>query len=527
MYRKNLFPLLPWLVLLMGKELLSQTIIPGGDVSGQWTAASSPYLVFDDVRIPPGSTLGIGPGVRVEFQGNHDFTVEGLLLASGMPEDSIHFTISDTAGFTDTVMAAGGWGGFRFLNRNAADPSLLRYCVVSYGKANGRDPEKRKGGGLYARQYTTLQVQHCRFHHNLALLDGGGIYYDESSSVTIEYCDISYNTAFRSGGGIYNGRNCDALVKNNPIHHNTALLMRVVPPYVSFSGRGGGFFASDDHHKSPRVINNYICNNKAVSGGGIYESTMGIIISGNVICNNDGSGIFNGHRLGEGKYSNNTICNNLRFGGIVTNSWKLDITGNILWNNINNSNSGVQIETDYGTPGVTYCNIQNGFPGEGNISDFPFFTGPTLGAGRNFDAMAADWTLLDISPCTNKAGPDTSDIGLFYQDLEGNPRIFDDRIDIGAFENQALTMNTGDAGDVPVTVNVFPNPTRGRVDFAFFRLLEGNIYFLSMNGQVMLIDHINRDKDRTFNLGGFPPGTYVWRIDDASGTIRGKIILEP
>ncbi|MGD8627132.1 MAG: hypothetical protein PVJ34_21535, partial [Anaerolineae bacterium] len=44
------------------------TPVPGGNVSGTWTAAGSPYLIEGDITVPAGATLSIEPGVNVIFQ---------------------------------------------------------------------------------------------------------------------------------------------------------------------------------------------------------------------------------------------------------------------------------------------------------------------------------------------------------------------------------------------------------------------------------------------------------------------------
>ncbi|MGB5529302.1 MAG: hypothetical protein WBQ32_04965, partial [Ignavibacteriaceae bacterium] len=76
----------------------SQTIIPGGYVSGMWTAANSPYHINDDITIHADSALTIEPGVEVIFQGHYRFIINGIINAVGTQTDSIRFTaaIPDT-----------------------------------------------------------------------------------------------------------------------------------------------------------------------------------------------------------------------------------------------------------------------------------------------------------------------------------------------------------------------------------------------------------------------------------------------
>src|SRR6478736_1761825 len=83
----------------------SQTVIPGGTVSGTWTVSGSPYLVQGNLLIPNGMSLTINPGVSVSFQGNYKLLVSGRLVAAGTAADSIRFTAAN---------AATGWQGIRF-----------------------------------------------------------------------------------------------------------------------------------------------------------------------------------------------------------------------------------------------------------------------------------------------------------------------------------------------------------------------------------------------------------------------------
>ncbi len=87
---------------------------------------------------------------------------------------------------------------------------------------------------------------------------------------------------------------------------------------------------------------------------------------------------------------------------------------------------------------VEYCNIEGGIDaintnnngtvywGEGNIDEDPLFVG-----GDPFS-----YELTKYSPCIDAGTPDTTGLHLPATDLAGNPRIFNGRIDIGAYECQ-------------------------------------------------------------------------------------------
>lgn len=60
----------------------ADTTISGGDVSGTWYAASSPYYINGSITIQAGDTLTIEPGVEVDFLSPYyGLTVYGFLEA--------------------------------------------------------------------------------------------------------------------------------------------------------------------------------------------------------------------------------------------------------------------------------------------------------------------------------------------------------------------------------------------------------------------------------------------------------------
>jgi len=157
-------------------------------------------------------------------------------------------------------------------------------------------------------------------------------------------------------------------------------------------------------------------------GGGIIAS--GVTIRGCTFVANTVEG------NGGGVYADNT-----------------SVANSIFWNN-----SGDQI---YGTATVTWCDVQDGFAGEGNIDADPRFIDPANG----------DYRLGDGSPCidagNNALVPPESEF-----DLDGNPRFVNDLgmpdmgegtasiVDMGCYEfqssstglNLALRSNCPDGG---------------------------------------------------------------------------------
>jgi len=174
--------------------------------------------------------------------------------------------------------------------------------------------------------------------------------------------------------------------------------------------------------------------------------------------------MMNGHGNGISKYVNNIVVNNMGYSHNVCGIYcNLTITmkNNIVWGNDVVSSwqiDPVQIYSGGGTnSNCSYSCIQDVFPGEGNITDYPNFVSPTEGAGLDYDGLSADWSLLDSSPCVNTGTPDTTGLNLPATDLLGNPRIYGIRVDMGAIENQ-MVVGLPQNPLVNARVQVSPNP---------------------------------------------------------------------
>lgn len=97
------------------------------------------------------------------------------------------------------------------------------------------------------------------------------------------------------------------------------------------------------------------------------------------------------------------------------------VTNSIIWGNTATWN-GPEIFDSLGTVDVTYCCVNGGWTGTGNIPDNPLFV----------DAAADDFHLPEDSPCRDTG--DSLAAGIQSNDFEGDPRVWDSAVDMGCDE---------------------------------------------------------------------------------------------
>ncbi|MCK4294829.1 MAG: right-handed parallel beta-helix repeat-containing protein [Planctomycetes bacterium] len=372
---------------------------------------------------------------------------------------------------------------------NESSPTIAN-CTFLNNSTNGR------GGALYNHNCSPTIVN-CLFSRNSNITDDGGGIYNLKSSPVLTGCTFSRNTADSDGGAIYSldsdlvltdcaftgnstrfsggamctraddGR-CDLVLTNCTFTDNSASYGggmwtrygRLTLTDCTFTKNqatysGGGMRNAD----STSVLTNCIFRaNSAQGGGGTSESystlanclyvdnhaysTAGASIGAGTVTNcvfigNSSECSTGGLGCGDGEsvVTNCTIAGNSSGGygraGIGGGLGRLAVVNCIVWDNRDRAGASESAQISDAVEGlltVDYCCIQ-GWTGElggiGNTAENPEFVYP---AGYNYH-------LLSNSPCINAGLPDSYD-GI---DMDGEPRMLDGRVDIGADEFSAAS----------------------------------------------------------------------------------------
>jgi len=287
-------------------------------------------------------------------------------------------------------------------------------CVIeNFVIRNGR-VEDGGGGAILCENNSSPTISNCVFEDN-EVVDtngwwdderGGAIYCKDSSNATIVNCTFSGNSA--TGGGLY--------------------------------GYGGAIFCGSS---SPSILNCVFVNNNAdIYGGAIdcEDSSSARIINclfwgnstgfagGAIACYSSSPTVTNC------TFSGNLATGSFAYGGAIYCKSSTAILNNcILWNN-SASYSGDEVYTETGSFCTLNCCCvdsagyggQTGSITENNcIYDDPQFV----------DAANGDYHLKEPSPCID-AGDNTLLPSGVDKDLDGNPRIVNGTVDIGAYEKQ-------------------------------------------------------------------------------------------
>ncbi|MFH1421154.1 MAG: right-handed parallel beta-helix repeat-containing protein [Planctomycetota bacterium] len=313
----------------------------------------------------------------------------GFVFENGETNDAIidGFTIRNASVEGDPYGLGGG------IYCDASSPTIVN-CTISGNSA-------MRGAGIFLTTSSAV-FSNCVITNNICEVNGGGVYFDFNSNATMTNCMISNNTA-TMGTGIFIEES-SPIIKNCIISNNTS-----TNEYGSGDGAGICCFTNGN----ATIINCSITNNMSDYGGGMSIYAAAPVITNCTIVDNSaleyGGGVY---YYGE---NNGTIINN-----------------SVIWGNTVGG-AGNQIFADSALT-LNNCNYSTNatdVAGEGTITanscihSDPLFINP---ANLNFRLQIS-------SPCIDSGNNTYLPVDV-TTDLDGNDRIVNTTVDIGAYENQ-------------------------------------------------------------------------------------------
>ncbi|MFH1616633.1 MAG: right-handed parallel beta-helix repeat-containing protein [Planctomycetota bacterium] len=327
---------------------------------------------------------------------------------------------STFAGFTITHGTASHGGGILCYG----SPLIRRNIITANISPN------YKGGGAYFWGSSAKAVLSDNFFHDNQAVFGGAIFCDTNSRVAILANSIISNIA-NTGAAIRCQMNYpDEATKicNNTIMNNRA------------NDSGGAVSCANTNIQ---IANNLIAGNKAPSGAGVEAALTEVsVINNTIISNSDG---ICSYEL-TGLIANNIIAYNADIGLYIVPdpcySSGFQINNNDVWNNTG-GNYGGDLTDQTGQNSNISTNPQIADPGYWDDFNTP--------DDANDDVfVAGNYHLTPGSPCAD-AGDNNSVIMCPDTDLDGQARIFNNVVDIGADELVTNSVDFNSDGIVDLT----------------------------------------------------------------------------
>jgi hypothetical protein len=386
------------------------------------------------------------PADQPTIQAAIDAAADGdtVLVSDGTYNENINFngkaiTVTSLNGPATTTIDGGGIDSVVTFKTGEGAGSVLNGFTITHGNVSPLE-----GGGIFVSS-SSPTITNNVITANAACTGGGGIAINFAAPLvqgnTINNNAQSGCTGGIGGGGIsIGGESSGARVIGNIISNNNwgsggggislfaaggPLIQNNIITGNNGGNQGGGLVMFNN--ASPQIIGNVFSHNSAFNGGGLYwlipQSFPGILLLNNTITNNSatqGSAVF-----ADAFDANASIQNNVIIGQAGVDS--------VFCGNFNNTTPpGFTANNVFVAGAAPYggiCSDQTGV--QGNISADPLFV----------DTAVDNFHLQPASPAIN-AGNNTARVALPATDIDGNTRVFNSTIDIGAFEFQGATTAT-------------------------------------------------------------------------------------
>ena len=319
------------------------------------------------------------------------------------------------------------------------------------------------GGGI--RNGGSIDITNGRFVGNSTNVSGGAI---DGGDLTLTEVEFINNTAEQGGGaigtgtrGIYDLSNVNFI--NNTAEEGGAIFVTGLEEPLqitnarfesnSASELGGAIYVHDLFSANPQITNSVFNSNNASLGGAIYIDNNNATIINSTFANNQADN-------GAGIYS------------LLEGEERPTVTNSIIYNNQGNA-----IANEGGTTVVTSSIVQGGYEGAGNLDADPFFLDAENGDLR----IAANSPGIDVGNNEVVVDLDPTNPPV---DIAGNLRIFNNRVDLGAYElNQSPFLEIND-------VNINPANTEGDTVNATFTVSLVNSNSISFpSNETVTVDY--------------------------------------
>ncbi len=317
---------------------------------------------------------------------------------------------------------------------NDGGGATIANCVISGNSAN-------QGAGMANVNGADVYMVNTVFRNNEVIVPGGGggLLNADDSRLDILNCTFEGNTSQTSGGAILNIYNSDLYIIQSEFLNNEAINGAVISVFQNsdikisrsiFQGNRvigyGGVIASILHNQI-HIDNSIITGNIAENGGAFYAEKSqfdlyNVTAIGNA-AHAKGGLIFD--QLNSTFNFYNSILWENKLSDPESPPWEFNYSAG------DSSTLGFYHSIIHGSGGSDAWNLEDAYDGGGN-RDFD----PKLVAA--IDAIHApstygDFRLTECSPAVNFGSNDYTD-GISSVDFQGNRRIIDGIVDMGAYE---------------------------------------------------------------------------------------------
>ncbi|MEM8637610.1 MAG: CHAT domain-containing protein [Cyanobacteria bacterium P01_G01_bin.54] len=387
-----------------------QTMVVDGDNTDSVFDIAATNVTIQNLTIQNGSSADVGGGIHHTGSGTLSLNNVTVTNSTAANEGGGIYSQDGNISLVNATIAnnssTGGDGGGIYSRDGIV--SLTNTTISGNSLANGMT-----GGGGIVMEAGTLTIQNSSITNNSAGSSGGGINTD-ATAVTITDSTISGNIA-KDGGGL-KVENENLTITRSTISGNQATGSGMN------DGAGGILVQMGDI----TLINSTVSGNSTGNAGGGIESDNGDInlinstIAFNTAANNGGGILIS--NLEDNTIHNTIVANNTAPTGP-------DIAADL-------SDSDVQHSLITSTSGITGLTLSNGV--NGNIIGQDPVLGPLQNNGGSTATHALDRNSPAVNAGNNDLALDTNDATLTI-DQNGNFRIFDLSVDIGAYELQEIT----------------------------------------------------------------------------------------